>query len=582
MKKQKKKNLSKILVYFKDYKYIYILCFFIMLITDFGIVIYGGLIGDATQSLINKKIDNAVKLLVLYFIIVIVNNLLNRFREYLSRKSQIKISRKIGYYTYNKAMKLPAYAYEEMSSGEIINRITNDTETIVGSIDELMDILAYVFAASVLLIYIYINSYLLGIEITIFLILFSFVTGYFQKKLKTIKKDKKKVIDEYTSLTNESIRGYREIKTLGIIKNIQNDVSSIIKSLLNKSIKENNIIVVSNLVSQIFRGMLEVGVFLTCAILIGKDKLSISFFIAMTYYIYQYTYIIQAVTDFGKRYQELDVSMSRINEILFNEKYEDVKYGNNTLDNIKGVIKFNNVSFSYPNEKEILNNFNITFEPNKKIAIVGSSGEGKSTLFNLITRLFDPTSGTITLDDVDIKDLTEESLRKSISIIRQEPFIFNRTILENFKLIDPKVTLKEVKKYCKMACIDEYIESLPKKYDTILGEGGVNLSGGQKQRLSIARAIARNPEIYIFDDSFSALDYKTDSVLRKELKKYTKDATILIVAQRIGTIMNADKIIVLDNGKCAGIGTHKELLKTCDVYKEIALSQLSKEELENE
>ena len=236
MKKQKKKNLSKMLVYFKDYKFIYILCFLIMLITDFGIVIYGGLIGDATQSLINKKIDNAVKLLVLYFIIVIVNNLLNRFREYLSRKSQIKISRKIGYDTYNKAMKLPAYAYEEMSSGEIINRITNDTETIVGSIDELMDILAYVFAASVLLIYIYINSYLLGIEITIFLILFSFVTGYFQKKLKTIKKDKKKVIDEYTSLTNESIRGYREIKTLGIIKNIQNDVSSIIKSLLKKII----------------------------------------------------------------------------------------------------------------------------------------------------------------------------------------------------------------------------------------------------------------------------------------------------------------------------------------------------------
>ena len=183
-------------------------------------------------------------------------------------------------------------------------------------------------------------------------------------------------------------------------------VNLLIKYLLNKSIKENNIIVISTLVSQIFRGMLEVGVFLTCAILIGKDKLSNSFFIAMTYYIYQYTYIIQAVTDFGKRYQELDVSMSRINEILFNEKYEDVKYGNKSLDNVKGIIKFNNVSFSYPNEKEILNNFNITFEPNKKIAIVGSSGEGKSTLFNLITRLFDPTSGTITLDDIDIKELS--------------------------------------------------------------------------------------------------------------------------------------------------------------------------------
>ncbi len=569
MKKQKKKNLGKILVYFKDYKFIYILCFLIMLITDFGIVIYGGLIGDATQSLINKKIDNAVKLLILYFIIVIVNNLLNRFREYLSRKSQIKISRKIGYDTYNKAMKLPAYAYEEMSSGEIINRITNDTETIVGSIDELMDILAYVFAASVLLIYIYINSYLLGIEITIFLILFSFVTGYFQKKLKTIKKDKKKVIDEYTSLTNESIRGYREIKTLGIIKNIQNDVSSIIKSLLNKSIKENNIIVISNLVSQIFRGMLEVGVFLTCAILIGKDKLSISFFIAMTYYIYQYTYIIQAVTDFGKRYQELDVSMSRINEILFNEKYEDVKYGNKSLDNIKGVIKFNNVSFSYPNEKEILNNFNITFEPNKKIAIVGSSGEGKSTLFNLITRLFDPTSGTITLDDVDIKDLTEESLRKSISIIRQEPFIFNRTILENFKLIDPKVTLKEVKKYCKMACIDEYIESLPKKYDTILGEGGVNLSGGQKQRLSIARTLLKKSKVILFDEATSALDNESQRYIKDSIDTLAHDHTVLIVAHRLSTIVDADIIYVIKNGEVFDHGTHEYLMKNCEFYQNL-------------
>ena len=182
--------------------------------------------------------------------------------------------------------------------------------------------------------------------------------------------------------------------------------------------------------------------------------------------------------------------------------------------------------------------------------------------------------------DVRLYDL--ETLRNEVSVVLQKNVLFSGTILENLRWGDPDATEEECRRACELACADEFIKGFPEGYETYIEQGGTNVSGGQKQRLSIARAIARDPEIYIFDDSFSALDYKTDSVLRKELKKYTKDATILIVAQRIGTIMNADKIIVLDNGKCAGIGTHKELLKTCDVYKEIALSQLSKEELENE
>ena len=223
---------------------------------------------------------------------------------------------------------------------------------------------------------------------------------------------------------------------------------------------------------------------------------------------------------------------------------------------------------------QILNNFNITFEPNKKIAIVGSSGEGKSTLFNLITRLFDPTSGTITLDDIDIKDLTEESLRKSISIIRQEPFIFNRTILENFKLIDPNVTLKEVKKYCKMACIDEYIESLPKKYDTILGEGGVNLSGGQKQRLSIARTLLKKSKVILFDEATSALDNETQTKIQAAINNLKGEYTILIIAHRLSTVINCDKIFVIDDGKVESVGTHEYLINHSDVYNTLYKSDV--------
>ena len=229
----------------------------------------------------------------------------------------------------------------------------------------------------------------------------------------------------------------------------------------------------------------------------------------------------------------------------------------------------------------------ISFKAKKgeTIAFIGSTGSGKSTLINLIPRFYDATKGEVLVDGVNVKEYKLKDLYNKLGYIPQRAVMFNGTVSSNIAYGENgkgEITKEKIKDAVKVAQAEEFVSKMENTYDAHIAQGGTNVSGGQKQRLSIARAIARDPEIYIFDDSFSALDYKTDSVLRKELKKYTKDATILIVAQRIGTIMNADKIIVLDNGKCAGIGTHKELLKTCDVYKEIALSQLSKEELENE
>ena len=210
---------------------------------------------------------------------------------------------------------------------------------------------------------------------------------------------------------------------------------------------------------------------------------------------------------------------------------------------------------------------------------------GKSTLINLIPRFYDVTAGKVLVDGVDVRDYTQEFLHNKIGYIPQKAIIFSDTVENNVAYGDHgkgRKTEEQIKKAIEVAQAKEFVEKMENGYQTLMAEGGTNVSGGQKQRLSIARAIARNPEIYIFDDSFSALDYKTDRILRKELKKYTKDTTTLIVAQRIGTIMNADKILVLEHGKCVGQGTHKELLKNCEVYKQIALSQLSKEELENE
>ena len=278
------------------------------------------------------------------------------------------------------------------------------------------------------------------------------------------------------------------------------------------------------------------------------------------------------------------VSAKRINEVLDTES--SIKDGSvkNGIDGLNGVIEFKNVSFKYPDADEYLIK-NISFKVNEgeTIAFIGSTGSGKSTLINLIPRFYDTTDGEVLVDGVNVKEYELESLHNKIGYVSQKAFMFDGSVKDNVSYGQglKKIDIEKVKESIKVAQAEDFVLKMENTYDSHIARGGTNVSGGQKQRLSIARAIARNPEIYIFDDSFSALDYKTDSVLRKKLRDYSNNSTFVIVAQRIGTILTADKIVVLDKGECVGIGTHKELLENCDVYKEIAYSQLSKEELEN-
>ena len=277
------------------------------------------------------------------------------------------------------------------------------------------------------------------------------------------------------------------------------------------------------------------------------------------------------------------VSARRITEIL--ETDEVIKNKNVTKEfnkDKRGLVEFKNVSFRYPDaDYDVITDINLTANPGEVTAFIGSTGSGKSTIINLIPRFYDVTGGELLIDGVNVADADIKKLREKIGFVPQKGVLFTGTIKENIRYGNPNISDDDIKKAIEISQSKEFVSKLKGKEEYEIAQGGTNVSGGQKQRLSIARAIAKNPDIYVFDDSFSALDFKTDAKLRKDLAKVTKDKTVLIVAQRISTIMNADKIVVLDEGNIVGIGKHKELMKNCKVYQEIALSQLSKEELEN-
>ena len=396
-----------------------------------------------------------------------------------------------------------------------------------------------------------------------------------------------KLIDKINGVTGENLSGIRVIRAFNAEK-FQSDRFEEVNDKLTKTQMFNQrcFAVMMPIMNLVMHG-LTLGIYIIGAILINKagmlDKITLfSNMVVFSSYGMQVIMSFLMLALIFMMWPRAEISAKRINEVL-DEKIA-IKNGTFTGDTKeKGTVEFKNVSFKYPDADEyLLKDISFTAKKGETVAFIGSTGSGKSTLINLIPRFYDATDGEVLVDGVDVKEYDEAHLHNKIGYISQKAIMFTGTVSENVAYGDngrEKPTEEQIKKAIEVAQGTDFVEKMDKKYDAHIARGGTNVSGGQKQRLSIARAIARDPEIYIFDDSFSALDYKTDATLRKELKKYTKDATSMIVAQRIGTIINADKIIVLDKGRCVGQGTHKELLKNCEVYKEIALSQLSEEEL---
>lgn len=554
--------------------FIYILLIFLTYLPS---LIAAFIWGFALESLIKNKFTEFVMYLAIWEgIYIFFYTILQIPRDYLYNYLEIKFTKNVSIDLYKKIDMLPAKAFEEIGVGEFINRLYTDPDRIMELLQKLIKLICKALVVIVVLIFSFKISLLLGFEILIFGLIMGLISYKFFPKIKKTQESIKKESDNYVKVATENITGIREIKSLGIKKNIEKNIFNILNNLFNhnKEIKKYEVIYYS--LNNLTYFILQFIILLTAGYYTVTGKIAYSMFIVLETYIWRIDEVVESISDFGVNYNKITVSLKRINELINNKLYNDEKFGNITLDNVKGNIKFEKVKFKYSDDEDLtLRGLDLNIEPHKKIAIVGRSGNGKSTLFNLLLRYFDPISGTISLDGVNINDLTEENLRKNISIIRQTPFLFNLSIFDNFKLVKDDVTLEEVRKYCKEAYIDDYIMSLPDKYDTTIGEGGINLSGGQKQRLAIARTLLLNTKIILFDEATSALDNESQDYIKKTIDNLVKDHTIVIVAHRLSTIVDADVINVIDKGKLEATGTHEELLKKSKVYKNLYSNELT-------
>ncbi len=398
-----------------------------------------------------------------------------------------------------------------------------------------------------------------------------------------------KLIDKVNSVTRENLTGIRVIRAFNAEKYQTDKFKNVNDELTQMQLFNQHCFAIMSPIMMLVMNGLTLGIYVIGANLIQKagmlDKITLfSNMVVFSSYGMQVIMSFLMLAMIFMMLPRAEISAKRINEVLDQKiSIEDGTFTGKTKET--GTVEFKNVSFKYPDADEyVLKNISFKVSKGETIAFIGTTGSGKSTLINLVPRFYDSTEGEVLVDGINVKKYAGKTLHNKLGYIPQKAVMFTGSVSENVSYGDNgkgKISEEKVKEAIEIAQGTDFVTKMDGQYDAHIARGGTNVSGGQKQRLAIARAIARDPEIYIFDDSFSALDYKTDATLRKELKKYTKDATSMIVAQRIGTIINADKIVVLENGNCVGIGTHKELLKNCDVYKEIALSQLSKEELDN-
>lgn len=534
-----------------------------------------------------KILKNGAFMLACAFGSLMVAVITGYFSSFMSSDFSMMLREKV----FRKVESLSMQEVKGFSTSSLITRTTNDITQIEMIIAMGLQLMIKAPIMAVWAILKILNkswqwSAMTGVAVLILLSVIGLLILIVLPRFKKVQK----AIDRINEVTRENLTGIRVVRAFNAEKYQEDKFEEINTKLTNLQLFNQKSFAVMQPTMYLIMHTLTLGIYFLGSYLIMNagmaDKITLfGDMIVFSSYAMQVIMSILMLAMIFMMLPRASVSANRINEVL--DTNTSIKDGtlNESKTNEIGTVEFKNVSFKYPDAKEYLLE-NISFKVNKgdTVAFIGSTGSGKSTLINLVPRFYDVTEGEVLVDGTNVKEYKLEALYNKLGYIPQRAVMFDGTVNENVAFGEngkEKTTKEKIKEAIQIAQGKDFVENMDEKYDSHIAQGGTNISGGQKQRLAIARAIAREPEIYIFDDSFSALDYKTDSILRKELKKHTKNATSLIVAQRIGTIMNADKIIVLDSGKIVGEGTHKELLKNCEVYKQIALSQLSKEELED-
>lgn len=519
-----------------------------------------------TDGVMNQLILTALSVFAIEFILYIMYYFKGFFYQRVYQKTLINLQTAVARETLNLEIK----EIDKASSGMFIDRLNKDTGDISGMFMEYTYWLSYVISNVGVLVAVFIlNRYLFIYAIFTSICIFLINKKRLSKQYE-VQKNLKKIQEKKTGLTGELVRGIRDIKVLNASSSILKQTTDKIIESSNEEVKMLNIRRIYQYFENNLRSLSDLVFIIIGCFLYEKSLLTIPTFVIVYNYQSKIRNLLMGVVQISEFNKKFIVASDRIYEVIEDEKFAKERFGDLEIKKLNGHIEFCNVKFGYnANNKEIINNMSFEIEPNQKVAFVGKSGAGKTTIFSLITKLYSIDEGEILLDGYNINELTCNSLRDNMSIITQNPYIFNFSIKENLLLAKEDASMKEIRNACKMACIDDFIMSLPEKYETMVGENGVILSGGQKQRLAIARALLMKTEIILFDEATSALDNETQSEIQNAIDNLKGEYTILVVAHRLSTVIDCDKIFVVDEGKIIDSGSHKELLKKSEFYRNL-------------
>lgn len=519
---------------------------------------------NITDGVINQLILSALSVFSVELILYIMFYFKGFFYQKIYQKTLTNLQKAIA----REILNLEIEEIDKNSSGLFIDRLNKDTQDISGLFMEYTYWISYIITNVGVLISVFIlNKYLFVYAVITSIVVYfinrkSLGKQYeVQKKLRTIQESK-------TGLTSELVRGIRDIKVLNANKNILKQTSDKIEETTKEQVHIMNIRRFYSYIENNIRAISDLGLIIIGCYLYNQSLLTIPTFVIIYNYQSKIKNLLTGVVRIAEYNKKFNVAADRIYEVIENDKFKKEQFGDIEVKKIEGNIKFKNVSFAY-DKTPILKNMSFEITPNERVAFVGKSGAGKTTIFNLIARLYHTNKGEILLDNYNINELTRDAVRNNMSIITQNPYVFNFSIKDNLLLAKENATMKEIREACKLACIDDFIMTLPNKYETPVGENGIILSGGQKQRLAIARALLMKTEIILFDEATSALDNETQNKIQEAINNLKGEYTILIIAHRLSTVIDCDRIFVVDNGKIINSGSHKELLKNCDYYKNL-------------